>query len=208
MHVYATNMRQVSDEYDDGLRSASHQFLDALEASDLLQAQLVLAGYVLCGGAPSRMAVDAARAIQMIHVALTMRPEHASSGDVGMHAAQIVLANLDVPADLRLKALSITNRSLMLQAQAAAMTQKQGGHYDDIRATEPILNPIHVGMVLAGADCDATDAVTPYALAMGRYYVTHSKKHREAAQEARQKLTFWTPQELLLLDELLASIKP
>jgi geranylgeranyl pyrophosphate synthase len=34
-------------------------------------------------------------------------------------------------------------------------------------ATYSFLNPLHVGMVLAGADCHATDAITPYAHQIG-----------------------------------------
>jgi hypothetical protein len=35
------------------------------------------------------------------------------------------------------------------------------------RATELTLNPLHVGQVLAGADCHATNAVTPLTLRLG-----------------------------------------
>jgi len=32
------------------------------------------------------------------------------------------------------------------------------------------INPLHVGMVLAGADCHYTDAITPFALHLGRAF--------------------------------------
>jgi geranylgeranyl diphosphate synthase, type I len=99
----------------------------------------------------------------------------------GNHAAQIILANMDVDPQLRLNVLSITNRTLMITAH--------GQMYDIMNqlvdAPDPadidrvlewktalysFINPLHVGMVLAGADCRATDAITPYALHTGRAF--------------------------------------
>lgn len=106
-------------------------------------------------------------------IAITM-----NSALAGAHSAQVILANLDAPEDLRLKVISITNRTMMITAHGqtddimnevvAEVTQ------DDIRrvlewktAHYTFLNPLHVGMVLAGADCHATDAITEYAMQAG-----------------------------------------
>ena len=99
----------------------------------------------------------------------------------GAHAAQVVLANLNADPQLRLNAISITNRSLAITAH--------GQTYDvmnelvdtpalvDVERTlewktaqYSFVNPLHVGMVLAGAGCDVTDAITPYALHVGKAF--------------------------------------
>ncbi len=99
----------------------------------------------------------------------------------GAHAAQMILANMDVPEQLRLNVLSIVNRTMVITAhgqtsdlmnEVAAKTDM-----DDVdrvmawkTAQYSFLNPLHVGMVLAGADCQATDAITDYATNVGKAY--------------------------------------
>lgn len=96
----------------------------------------------------------------------------------GMHAAQMILANLNIEEDLRLKVISIINLTMTVTAHGqtndimnevvADVTQEdldrvlrwKTAHYT-------FLNPLHVGMVLAGADCHATDAITDYAINTG-----------------------------------------
>ena len=99
----------------------------------------------------------------------------------GGHAAQMILANLDAPEHLRLNALSIMNRTMLITAHGqtndimnevvAQVSQ------DDVEkvlewktAHYTFLNPLHVGMVLAGADCHATDAITEYAMQAGKAF--------------------------------------
>jgi geranylgeranyl diphosphate synthase type I len=96
----------------------------------------------------------------------------------GMSAAHIILAGLDADPQLRLNALSIVDRTLGVTAH--------GQTYDILNETNPavsmqdienvmlwktaeytVLNPLCVGMVLAGADCHATDATRDYALNAG-----------------------------------------
>lgn len=106
-------------------------------------------------------------------IAITM-----NSALAGAHAAQTILANLDAPENLRLNVISITNRTMMITSH---------GQTDDIMnevvaevseediqrvlewktAHYTFLNPLHVGMVLAAADCHATDAITEYAMQAG-----------------------------------------
>lgn len=99
----------------------------------------------------------------------------------GAHAAQMILANLDAPETLRLNVLSILNRTMILTAhgQTSDIMHEAIGHVsmDDIErvmlwktSQYSFLNPLHVGMVLAGADCHATDAITDYATHIGKAY--------------------------------------
>lgn len=66
----------------------------------------------------------------------------------------------------------------------------------DSYATELVLNPLHVGMVLANADCAATDAVTPFALAMGRFAHAHDPRDLQQAEAEKARITQW-PHNLL-----------
>lgn len=101
-----------------------------------------------------------------------------NSALLGSHAAQMILANVDVADDLKLKAISILNRGLLVtvhgqfndifnevtgvvtEADVANVTQWKTAHYT-------FLNPLHIGMILAGADCHETDAITDYAMHTG-----------------------------------------
>jgi geranylgeranyl diphosphate synthase type I len=97
---------------------------------------------------------------------------------LGNHVAMTILANLDAPAELRSNILSIVNRTLLVtvHGQIADMVHQDTTEKDvrDIQewktATYSILNPLHVGMVLAGVDCQVTDGVTPYAHAAGQAF--------------------------------------
>ncbi|HKU19161.1 MAG TPA: polyprenyl synthetase family protein [Candidatus Saccharimonadales bacterium] len=100
----------------------------------------------------------------------------------GAHAAQATLANLDAEPQLRLNVLSITNRTLGITAHgqtdeffvAAHATPPSTAELERIlewkTALYSVINPLHVGMVLAGANCHATDAITPYATHVGKAY--------------------------------------
>jgi geranylgeranyl pyrophosphate synthase len=99
----------------------------------------------------------------------------------GAHAAQMVLANLKADPELRLKALSIINRTMTVTAHGQTqdimnellpeVTAEQLENVLEWKtASYSILNPLHVGMVFAGADCYATDAITPYAIHTGKAF--------------------------------------
>lgn len=100
---------------------------------------------------------------------------------IGNHAAQVIVANLDVEEDLRIKALSILNQSIIITAhgQTSDIMNEVNGpvtmrDVDNVlewkTAHYTFLNPITFGMVLAGADCAATDAVREYSLKAGRAF--------------------------------------
>ncbi len=100
---------------------------------------------------------------------------------VGDHAAQMILANLGADAQLRLNALSIVNRTMLItcHGQTADMMNElslrpTSSDIDRVlemkTALYSFINPLHVGMVLAGAGCEYTDAITPYALHLGKAF--------------------------------------
>lgn len=99
----------------------------------------------------------------------------------GAHAAQMVLANLDAEQELRIKVLSIMNRTMLITAHGQTgdiinevtpdvtaedidrVLEWKTAHYT-------FLNPLQVGMVLAGAQCAETTAITDYAMHAGRAF--------------------------------------
>lgn len=99
----------------------------------------------------------------------------------GAHAAEIILANLPVEPQLRLNVLSIMNRTMMITYHGQ-MTDIMNSYVDTVdpadidrvlewkTALYSFINPLHVGMVLAGAGCEHTDAITPFALHVGRAF--------------------------------------
>ncbi len=99
----------------------------------------------------------------------------------GAHAAQMILANLEANEELRLKALSIINRTMLVTAhgQTSDIVNEVAAEVSETEvervlewktANYTFLNPLHVGMVLAGAGCESTDAITPYALHAGKAF--------------------------------------
>lgn len=99
----------------------------------------------------------------------------------GSHAAQMIMANIDAPEQLRLNALSIINRTMVITAHGQTSDiMNEAVAKTDMDSVEQVLvwktaqysflNPLHVGMVLAGADCHATDAITDYAMNIGKAY--------------------------------------
>jgi geranylgeranyl diphosphate synthase, type I len=100
---------------------------------------------------------------------------------VGNHAAQMILANLDAPEELRIKVMSIVNRTIVVTAHgqtndimnevvAHASAQDVERVLEWKTAHYTFLNPLHVGMVLAGADCADTDAITEFAMHAGKAF--------------------------------------
>ena len=101
-----------------------------------------------------------------------------NSALAGAHAAQNLLASLNVDDHLRLAALSIVNRTMIITAHGqtsdimnevvAEVTERDIDRVLLWKTSEyTFLNPLCLGMVLAGADCSATDAIRDYALNAG-----------------------------------------
>lgn len=100
---------------------------------------------------------------------------------IGNHAAQMIMANLDAAEQLRLNVISILNRSIVITAHGqtndimnevvAAVDEESVERVLEWKTAHyTFLNPLHVGMVLAGADCHATDAITNYAIHAGKAF--------------------------------------
>lgn len=190
--AYIAATRKAMLAYSHGEQRSMNTFLDQLGRSDFLQAELVIQGYALCGGDALEDVLPAARAIQMTHTYATMlaNREQVVAAASGLHAAEIILANLALEEGLRLKAVSITNRALLLYMHALAGDQDTD-HVQHCYATELTLNPLHVGMVLAGADCAATDAITAFALAWGRALRMPKEVSSAEVDAAFESLTMW-----------------
>ncbi|HYH75366.1 MAG TPA: polyprenyl synthetase family protein [Candidatus Saccharimonadales bacterium] len=99
----------------------------------------------------------------------------------GSHAAQMLLAGLSVDAELRVKAIGIINLAMVVtahgQTQDIMNELVDRPSLDDLEhvlewktAYYTFLNPLCVGMVLAGAGCEDTDAIRDYALHTGRAF--------------------------------------
>lgn len=100
---------------------------------------------------------------------------------VGNHSAQMILANLNVDAGLRLKAISTINHGIVVTAhgQFNDMFNEVTG---DVTVGEVMnvmewktahytfLNPLTFGMVLAGAECSMTDAIRDYSIHAGKAF--------------------------------------
>lgn len=99
----------------------------------------------------------------------------------GSHSANLVLGMLDVDSDLKVKALNIMNHTMNVtlhgQTNDIVNSIKPSVKEEDINkvlqwktAHYTFLNPIHMGMVLAGAGCEDTNAITEYALNAGKAF--------------------------------------
>ncbi len=121
------------------------------------------------------------------HQHLSQNPDHfgvaiaLNAALAGAHAAQTIFANLDAEERLRLNVLSIMNRTMLITAHGqtndimnevvASVDEKQVERVLEWKTAHyTFLNPLHVGMVLADADCHATDAITDYAMHAGKAF--------------------------------------
>lgn len=199
---------------------ATDAFLEILgRGGKRIRGSLVMLGYEMSGGTDSKIALEAARAVEMMQAYILIiddiqdrssirrggpaahkilehyHQQNHLGGDSehfgiaialnaalsGAHAAQMVLANLPTNEEARLKVVSIMNRTMLTTAhgQTNDIVNELIAHTDE-RAVERVLewktahytllNPLHVGMVLAGADCHATDAITDYAIHTGKAF--------------------------------------
>jgi geranylgeranyl diphosphate synthase, type I len=99
----------------------------------------------------------------------------------GAHAAGVIMANLNAEPQLRLNALSITNRTMGITVHGQTydimnelVTSPRPEDVEQVlewkTALYSFINPLHVGMVLAGAGCEHTNAITPYGRHAGRAF--------------------------------------
>lgn len=172
---YSRSVNVAVDQYCEQvtLIARDSKYLSMLrENSSRLQGSLTFLGYELCGGTDTKMIERAALAIELFHAYVQCLEQDIDTTQAlrGQHEAAIIMATLETDPEYRIKALGITSRTLML----ANMARLDNTSEDDKlqwRATELTLNPIHVGQVLAGSNCDANNAVTPLATRIGTQLV-------------------------------------
>lgn len=99
----------------------------------------------------------------------------------GAHAAQMLFAGLSVDPELRVKVLGIVNHTMLVTAHGQT-TDIMNELTDSVSTADvehalewktahyTVLNPLCVGMVLAGAGCEDTNAIRNYALYTGRAF--------------------------------------
>lgn len=114
-------------------------------------------------------------------------PDHVGTGLAlnaafgGNAAAQIILAGLNIDAELKLKVLAIINMTIVTTAhgQTQDILNEVAGQVSeqDIERTMEwktanytLLNPLCVGMVLAGVGCQDTDTIRGYAIPAGKAF--------------------------------------
>jgi geranylgeranyl diphosphate synthase type I len=99
----------------------------------------------------------------------------------GGHDAQMLLANLDIPAEVRTRVVTIANRTMLITAHGQTndiMNEvvAEVDHANIERVLEwktahySFLNPLHVGMTLAGAEAETLDAIHDYAMHTGKAF--------------------------------------
>lgn len=104
-----------------------------------------------------------------------------NSALAGGHAAQALLTNLDAPDGLRIKIIEMVNRTMMITAhgQTNDIMNEVVAEVDDANiervlewktAHYTFLNPLQVGMTLAGADVSDTASIRPYATHAGKAF--------------------------------------
>lgn len=209
LQTYGTNSRAASDAYLDILKRGGKRIRGALVMAGyemsggknkemILQAaraiEMIHAYALIIDDITDRSLVR--RGGETAHIALeNYYIKHAYGDDrqhfgesvamtvalLGNHGAQMIMANLDAPAQLKLNAISILNRgmNITIHGQLNDIFNQVVGEVDEEavkNVTEwktahyTFLNPLHIGMILAGADCHATDAITDYAMNMGRAF--------------------------------------
>lgn len=184
-----------------------------------IRGALTMVGYEMAGGTDTRMILQAARAVEMLHAyilivddfqdrsavrrggptAHKLLAQHHRTNELagdsehfgasialnaalsGAHAAQQVLAHLDVDAELRLKTIQIINKAMIITAhgQTSDIINEVVAEVssDDIErvlewktAYYTFFNPLSVGMTLAGADVQTIAGITDYANHAGKAF--------------------------------------
>lgn len=221
IEAYSAGLRKRTlQDYGASARLITDSYLDILaRGGKRIRGSLTMLGYEMCGGTDTKMVLQAARAVEMIHAYLLIMDDiqdrgltrrggptvpvmlaghhtrHHLAGDakhfgvamalnamgIGNHAAQEIMAGLDAPEGRRLEVLSILNRSIIITAhgQTNDIMNEVVAHVDEAdiervlewkTAHYTFLNPLHIGMVLAGADKDTLKAIEGYALHAGKAF--------------------------------------
>ena len=118
----------------------------------------------------------------------------------GQHAAQMTLANLLVSDEQKVAVLNILNRTMVAtvhgQTKDLVFSQNHTATPEEVElmyrhktAEYTFLNALHTGMVLAGADCHDTDAITDFAIHAGiAYQIKNDLKALHSLQTAQDDI--------------------
>jgi geranylgeranyl diphosphate synthase type I len=166
-----------------------HMILQAARAIEMLHAYILIIDDIQDRSALRRGRPTAHELVAALHKKHHLKgdPEHAGislalmAALAGAHAAQQILAELDADPELRLRVVSIVNQTMLVTAhgQTLDIVNELVGtpDPDDVdkvlewkSAQYTIINPLQVGMVLAGANERALEAVKPYAVHAGKAF--------------------------------------
>jgi geranylgeranyl diphosphate synthase type I len=163
--------------------------LEAARAVEMMHAQMLIFDDIQDRAAVRRGGPSAHKMLEDSHQQLGWKGDAAHMGIslainaaiTGGYAGIRLLANLDVDAELSKKAVSIMSHTMTVTAEGQTQDMinelKERVSETDIEnvlqwktAHYSVLNPIHMGMVLAGAGCEDTNAITQYALNTGKAF--------------------------------------
>lgn len=161
----------------------------AATAIEMVHASLLILDDIQDRSATRRGKAAVHEMLKAYHIEQGLRGDAAHTGTslatnaalTGLHAAQMLIAGLRAEADLRSKASGIIAHAIITTAHGQTLDFVQeisdSTSLDDIEQTMEwktayysILNPLCVGMVLAGAGCEDTDAIRDYALHTGKAF--------------------------------------
>ncbi len=164
--------------------------IHAARAVEMIHAYILIIDDIQDRGALRRGGPSAHKLLESAHVLEKWKGEPVHNGMslainaalLGLHRAEMLLANLDVSDELRVKAINIMNHTMAVTVHGQThdiineitsekvtvseienVLQWKTAHYS-------FLNPIHMGMVLAGAPCEDTNAIIEYALHTGKAF--------------------------------------
>lgn len=164
--------------------------LQAARAVEMMHAYILIIDDIQDRSALRRGGPSAHKLLESSHAANKWNGDAAHNGIslalnsalLGLHSAEMLLANLDIEQDLRIKIINIMNHTMAVTAHGQThdiVNEIKPGDVslEDIEnvlqwktAHYSVLNPIHIGMVLAGAPCEDTNTITEYALHAGKAF--------------------------------------
>jgi geranylgeranyl diphosphate synthase type I len=161
----------------------------AARAIEMLQAYMLMIDDVQDRSDLRRGKPSAHKMVEAYHIKHKLKGDPAQAGInmalnaalAGAHSAQEILANLEVDPQLRLSVISITNHTMVITAHGQTMDimnqlieRPSKANVERVlewkTALYTVVNPLHVGMILAGAYRKAIDAITPFGAYAGKAF--------------------------------------
>lgn len=200
--VYAAHIQEsTKQQYGTRGEEVTKLFMaELMENTERIPGILAIASYEMLGGKDQQMIVRAATALEMMHAyASILEASHKDTsktntdfleaGIIGMHAAQMLFAGLSVPPELKVKVLGIVNLAMVVTGHGRIADQHDLLQVIEWKTANHLtLNPLCVGMVLAGAGCQDTDAIRTYALQLGAAIAVPESNGDGYARQAQEAL--------------------